>query len=337
MIQRLALYNFRSHRSYAVDFQPGMNIITGSNGCGKTTILEAIYIALTGKSWRSNFDEIIHRPITDVDNWWKIDLTVDSELRTVKYIHQQKEFIIEGKSFKRLSSQRKLPVVLFEPNDMQLLYGSPKRRRDFLDRMINVIIPNHQSDVNKFERVLRQRNNLIKQDEVRADELMVWNIQFAELSSRISERRSRFVSRLNRTLNDKYREIAGIDDAVKLQFINGAPVAQSAILRALTTARDSVTPVGAQKDDFKFIFNGKDSKLNASRGENRTTLFALLAVIVDTVRESLGQAYVLLDDVDSELDEAHRHNLYSTSSFTVDTIATTLTYSGSQCHHIEIG
>ena len=66
-------------------------------------------------------------------------------------------------------------------------------------------------------------------------------------------------------------------------------------------------------------------------------MFALLAVIVDTVRESLGQAYVLLDDVDSELDEVHRHNLYSTSSFTVDTIATTLAYSGSQCHHIEIG
>ena len=336
MIEHLELHNFRSHRELKVDFRSGMNIITGPNGCGKTTILEAIYIALVGKSWRSNFEEITHRPVTDVENWWKIDLTVNNEHRTVKYIHGQKEFILVDKSFKRLSAQRKVPVILFEPNDMQLLYGSPKRRRDFLDRMIAVVAPEHQADVNKFERVLKQRNNLIKQEFVSSDELLIWDIQFAELSSRISERRRKFVTKLNQTLNAKYCEIASMDDKVKLRFESSAPATQTDILKILQSSRDTVTPIGAQKDDFKFIFNSKDSRLNASRGENRTTLFALLAVIVDLVRNSLGKAYVLLDDVDSELDEVHRHNLYTTSSFRIDTIATTLSYNGSECNHIQL-
>lgn len=336
MISDLRVQNFRSHRDFSLTLASGMNIITGANGSGKTSLLEAIYIALVGKSWRSNFEEIIRRPVEDNSGWWRLDATIDKGQRTIKYQHKTKQFVIDDRSYGRFPSSKRLPVVLFEPNDMQLLYGSPARRREFFDRAIAVIYPEHQAEVSKFERVLRQRNNLLKQEFVRPEELMIWDIQFCELSTLISNRRRSFIKKVNETLNAKYAEISGRDDQVKLNFVAGAPLTPAELRAVLASSAGPITPAGAQKDDFKFIFNHKDSKTSASRGENRTILFALLAVIVDVVRANMGRAYVLLDDIDSELDLTHRLNLYATSSFQEDTIATTLSYDGDRYNHVQL-
>lgn len=333
---KLVVNNFRSHQHYQVEFTAGMNIITGPNGSGKTTLLEAIYVALMGKSWRSNFDEMVRQP-ADEFNWWRIDLMRDDAVRTVKYQAGAKTFIINDHSYHRFPTSQRVPVLLFEPNDMQMLYGSPSRRRDFFDRAISVLDPAHQTEVNKFARVLRQRNSLLKQDYCDPSELLVWDIQFSQLSAQISARRRRLVQLINQSIATQYQSIAGRSDTVELKFQAGAPATVEHIMTELRRSYDDVTtPVGAQKDDFEFRFNHKAAKLNASRGENRTILFALLAVIADVVRQHYPEAVILLDDIDSELDAAHRANLYATDIFQHNTIATTLSYSGSDYHHIEL-
>ena len=339
MSLKLRVQNFRSHIDYSVVLPESISIITGPNGSGKTSLMEAIYIAYSGKSWRSNFDEITHHDDDLSADWWRVDLTDDEidDNRTIKYQHGQKTFVINGKNYKRLPVSARRPVVLFEPNDMQLLYGSPSRRRQFIDRFIAQMEPAHQTELNKFERVLKQRNNLLKQDSWQPDEMAIWDIQFSALSSAISKRRRQYLQIINNVVSQKYREIAGELANVSLQFKSGAPAESSDILNRLQSSNERVTPIGAQKDDYKFVYKRGDAKTAASRGENRTIIFALLGVLTDLARQRYGQkVIILLDDIDSELDRQHRTNLYSMSSFQKNTIATTLEYSGSDHFNIDL-
>ena len=335
----LRLQNFRCHQDYQVELPSELTIITGPNGSGKTSLIEAMYLAYQGKSWRSNFDQIRRQTSHQLSDWWRVDLTdQDKETtRTIKYQSGQKSFTINDRMYCRLPLAMKVPVILFEPGDMQLLYGSPTRRRQFIDRFIAQLEPVHQRELNKFNRVLKQRNILLKQDDYSAEELMIWDIQFSDLSSTISQRRRQYLQDISEMLSVEYRQIAGSNQMVQLRFSPGAPTTSQAIMHRLTGSHDRLTTIGAQKDDYKFIFGGSEAKSVASRGENRTIIFALLSIITKLARQQYGdQVVVLLDDIDSELDHSHRVNLYDLPSFQSHTIATTLDYRGDH-HSIRLG
>lgn len=327
----LHLQNFRCHQDYQVELPSKLTIITGPNGSGKTSLVEAIYLSYQGKSWRSNFDQIRRQTGHQLSDWWRVDLTdqVKETARTIKYQLGQKSFTINDRTYCRLPLAMKVPVILFEPGDMQLLYGSPTRRRQFIDRFIAQLEPVHQRELNKFNRVLKQRNILLKQDDYSAEELMIWDIQFSDLSSTISQRRRQYLQDISEMLSVEYQQIAGSNQMVQLRFSPGAPTTSQAIMHRLTGSHDRLTTIGAQKDDYKFIFGGSEAKSVASRGENRTIIFALLSIITKLARQQYGdQVVVLLDDIDSELDYSHRINLYDLPSFQSHTIATTLDYRG---------
>ena len=327
----LRLQNFRCHQDYQVELPSELTIITGPNGSGKTSLIEAMYLAYQGKSWRSNFDQIRRQTSHQLSDWWRVDLTDQAKetTRTIKYQSGQKSFTINDRTYYRLPLVMKVPVILFEPGDMQLLYGSPTRRRQFIDRFIAQLEPVHQRELNKFNRVLKQRNILLKQDDYSAEELMIWDIQFSDLSSTISQRRRQYLQDISEMLSVEYQQIAGSNQMVQLRFSPGAPTTSQAIMHRLTGSHDRLTTIGAQKDDYKFIFGGSEAKSVASRGENRTIIFALLSIITKLARQQYGdQVVVLLDDIDSELDYNHRINLYDLPSFQSHTIATTLDYRG---------
>ena len=335
----LRLQNFRCHQDYQVELPSKLTIITGPNGSGKTSLVEAIYLAYQGKSWRSNFDQIRRQTGHQLSDWWRVDLSDQAKetTRTIKYQSGQKSFMVNDRTYCRLPLAMKVPVILFEPGDMQLLYGSPTRRRQFIDRFIAQLEPVHQRELNKFNRVLKQRNILLKQDDYSAEELMIWDIQFSDLSSTISQRRHQYLQDISEMLSVEYQQIAGSNQMVQLRFSPGAPTTSQAIMHRLTGSHDRLTTIGAQKDDYKFIFGGNEAKSVASRGENRTIIFALLSIITKLARQQHGdQVVVLLDDIDSELDYSHRINLYDLPSFQSHTIATTLDYRGDH-HSIRLG
>ncbi|TWP19632.1 DNA replication and repair protein RecF [TM7 phylum sp. oral taxon 348] len=335
----LRLQNFRCHQDYQVELPSELTIITGPNGSGKTSLIEATYLTYQGKSWRSNFDQIRRQTGHQLSDWWRVDLTDQTKetTRTIKYQSGQKSFTINDRTYYRLPQTTKVPVILFEPGDMQLLYGSPTRRRQFIDRFIAQLEPTHQRELNKFNRVLKQRNILLKQDDYSAEELMIWDIQFSDLSSTISQRRRQYLQDISEMLSAEYQQIAGSNQMVQLRFSPGAPMTSQAIMHRLTGSHDRLTTIGAQKDDYKFIFGGSEAKSVASRGENRTIIFALLSIIAKLARQQYGdRVVVLLDDIDSELDYSHRINLYDLPSFQSHTIATTLDYRGDH-HSIRLG
>lgn len=335
----LRLQNFRCHQDYQVELPSELTIITGPNGSGKTSLIEAMYLAYQGKSWRSNFDQIRRQTSHQLSDWWRVDLTDQTEktTRTIKYQSGQKSFTVNDQMYCRLPLAMKVPVILFEPGDMQLLYGSPTRRRQFIDRFIAQLEPVHQRELNKFNRVLKQRNILLKQDDYSAEELMIWDIQFSDLSSTISQRRRQYLQDISEMLSAEYQQIAGSNQMVQLRFSPGAPMTSQAIMHRLNGSHDRLTTIGAQKDDYKFIFGGSEAKSVASRGENRTIIFALLSIITKLARQQYGdQVVILLDDIDSELDYSHRINLYDLPSFQSHTVATTLDYRGDH-HSIRLG
>lgn len=341
MLKSLRIQNFRSHDDFSRNFTDGPIIITGNNGVGKTTLMEAIYIAMTGKSWRSNFREILQKNQT----WWRIDLVfTDKQTRTVKFIDNHKEFIINNKSSKTLPKNSHIPTLLFEPNDLMIIYGSPSRRREFFDRFISQIDPNFSRNLAKFERILRQRNNLLKSGFATIDNLFVWDIQFAKLSYEISRQRAEIIKLLNEKILRNYQQISGINDAsesnIKLKFISDNYETDAIIREIQSDFRSGIltTKIGAQRDDYEFIFAKKNAKTSASRGENRTFLFAILAsfaeILNDRFREKI---YILLDDVDGELDANHRKNLYEIPAFRENNLlVTTIDFKGDVKNHIKL-
>lgn len=342
MLESIRLQNFRSHRDFFAKFQPGPIVITGDNGAGKTTILEAIYLALAGKSYRSNFREIT----TKGQDWWRADLVFTDEARTIRFQGGAKEFLIGGKSTKVLPKKSRVPVLLFEPNDLMIIYGSPARRREFFDRFIAQIDPTFSAKIAKFDRILRQRNNLLKSGQASAENLFIWDLQFANLSAEISKQRAAIAGQINERINKYYDAIAGIDFAespdrhLKINFLGSQKSAREILNQIQVDFRRgfSTTKIGAQRDDYEFAFARQNVKTGASRGESRTLLFAILASFAEMINETLHrQVYILLDDVDGELDQIHRQNLYQVPIFLSNhLVATTISFTGQIANNIKL-
>ena len=140
---KLRVQNFRSHSDFMLEIGDRSTLISGKNGSGKTSLIEAIYILLQGTSFRSSDKEILKN---DGSDWFRADLKmVSGEMRTIKFESKsgkhKKTFEINNKKTSRLPGNSKIPVVLFEPDDLQLLSGSPSRRRDFMDHFLAQVFP----------------------------------------------------------------------------------------------------------------------------------------------------------------------------------------------------
>ena len=309
ILKTLRVQNFRTHSDFILEIGEKSTLISGANGSGKTSLLEAIYFSLQGTSFRSIDREILKN---DGSNWFRIDLK-DSEdnCRTITFNDavqkSKKQFIINGDKKARLSANLRVPVVLFEPDDLQLLSGSPTRRRNFLDRFLSQIFPSFQLAVLRYNKALKQRNNLLKRDNFSQDEIFPWNLMLAEYGAEIISRRCDFLELLNSKIEETYAEISGVQDKIKIEYL-GEKVSKTEILAILSKniERDKIlgyTSFGPHKHDVQFIFNGKLAQNTASRGENRSLVLALKFIETDILADlTAKRPIILLDDVFSELD-----------------------------------
>jgi DNA replication and repair protein RecF len=141
-ITKLHVQHLRSHDDFTIEFSPEVTIITGANGSGKTTLLEAIHVSLQGTSFKGSDSELLKKDAP----WWRIKTEFNTtEARIIKFDPEKttsrKQFEIDNKTTARIPVKLKYPVVLFEPEDLRLLHGSPARRRKFIDTFIIKINP----------------------------------------------------------------------------------------------------------------------------------------------------------------------------------------------------
>lgn len=313
IIKSVNLVNFRNHVSYHLECNKDTTLILGENGCGKTSVLEAIYILTRGKSFRATDSDIVKRG-TD---FYRIDLEYDTgEVCSAAYDGKVKTFTVLDKKTRRLPKKQKYPVILFLPSDLNLISGSPSRHRDYFDRIFSELSDDYSGTISKYEKALRQRNELLKSETLTNLDLFSWNLLLARFGSSIGKFRAEYTAKINQTLGNTYYSIAENHDSVSLAYhTDSLNYTEDQYLKQLELNYDrdrylGHTTFGIHKDDYEFIFNQNSADGSASRGETRSIILALKFVEADIITNTLHyKPIVLLDDVFSELDETRRRCL----------------------------
>ena len=323
IISSIKLNNFRCHGDFSYDFKKKTSVIVGENGSGKTSVLEAIYEALRGKSFRAVDSDILRRE----SDFYRIEVNFSDGERTVVAFgdldasHElKKQFLVGGKKYTRLPKKYRYPIVLFLPDDLHLLSSSPTKKRDFFDRILSELNDSYTTILNRYEKALKQRNDLLKSfadgsaEELRSV-IFSWNLLLAKYGTEIRKERQKFVSELNKRLTNTYRAIAGGDngDEVVVKYkLQGEDVSEEEYFKRLESElnRDLIlghTGFGVHRDSYEFIFNNTDADGSASRGEVRSIFLAMKFIEADLIFEKFNKRpIVLLDDVFSELDEGRQ-------------------------------
>jgi DNA replication and repair protein RecF len=318
MITSIRLQNFRSYKDASFEFEPAVNIVVGPNASGKTNLLEAVMVLARGGSFRTRDIELIQfkRP------WARLEGSFEKRSRVVKIESAGdqtiKSFVIDDKPFKRLSLERTEPVVLFEPNHLQLISRGPETRRDYIDELLERSRPHFKILSSSYRRTLAQRNALLKHGPSRAhQQLFAWNIRLSELGAQIVAARQEVIDEINKKISRDYGRIAGKRCKVELRYDCQFPVENYAS-RMLSKLEKNIeldftrgfTGSGPHREDILFFLNGQLAGATASRGETRSLLLALKIYELELIEKIRGQTPIfLLDDVFSELDGRRRRAL----------------------------
>jgi len=324
IIKSIKLNNFRCHETFSFEFKKKTSVIIGKNGSGKTSILEAIYEALRGKSFRATDLDILKRD----SEFYRVEvLFFNGEKVVVAFgelepgVMNKKQFLVGGKKYLRLPKKYRYPIVLFLPDDLHLISSSPTRKRDFFDRILSELDDSYSSILAKYEKALKQRNDLLKQCveyniEVVSQMIFSWNLLLSKYGVEIRGKREKLIKEINSRLTKTYHSIAKNDDKILINYeIFGEKIGESEYLKRLENElnRDLIlghTGFGVHRDNYNFLFNNSDADGSASRGEVRSIILALKFIEAEMIYEKTNKKpVILLDDVFSELDETRQKSL----------------------------
>lgn len=312
-INRLWLTDFRSYHRLELSLTPGLTAIRGPNGVGKTNLLEALALLATLKSFRgAPVDSLVRRG-------------AEAAFVRAEGVRDGREVLIElelakGRTRAQVNRQRlrrardllgALRVTVFAPDDLGLIKDGPARRRDFLDEVLVALDPSVDASVSELERILRQRNALLRQARGRLDEaaemtLDVWDAKLATVGEELTERRRRLVGELLGEVSDAYAVLAGEPTPVSAVYErswSGPSLAEALVDGRDDDVRRGSSQLGPHRDELRFELDGLSARSEASQGEQRTLALALRLSGHRLVTDRLGEApLLLLDDVLSELD-----------------------------------
>lgn len=313
-ITDIRLQNFRSYRDASFDVSSNVNIIVGPNASGKTNLIEAVLLLAGHDSYRASVSELISfgKP------WARLDAHTPTSIRTVKIQPKPagKTYEVDGNSYQRLASTKKIPVCLFEPDHLLILNGPPELRRKYIDNLCEQIYPAYSSNSKQYKRVLAQRNRLLKQSHPDR-QIFSWNIRLAELAGQLVTARLKLTDNLNQNIRETYRTLAGSMDKIGIEYYSSIKTEnyETNLLKKLEEKltleiERGFTLYGPHRDDLIFYLNGINSNISASRGEIRTLVLALKILEAGILENALDKKPIfLLDDVFSELDGRRRHQL----------------------------
>ena len=319
VVKSLTIKNFRNHPYLTFDFQPGMNIITGENAAGKTNIVEAIYYLSLARSFRGVEDEEL---IENGKEYAEISAIVqEGELNRKIHIvlnRGAKQVSINGKNITKLSDLSKvMNVLVFEPKDVMLFKGSPKERRNYIDINLSKKSIPYLDYISRYNKVLKDRNELLKSDKVDPVLLEANTEMLIKLSGPIVSYRQIYVKDITDILIKITRALTGVKENIEIHYKPFVEYdgefetrAKEAFKRAEETDfRRKATTIGVHREDFSVSLNGKDIATFGSQGENRMIALALKLSPYFLIDDKEKRPIVVLDDVMSELDKTHRLNL----------------------------
>jgi len=317
----LWLTDFRCYEEATLRFPPGVTVICGANAQGKTSLLEAVGWAATGKSFRGVPDSALVRSghetailRAEVVDDERVQL-LEAEIRASGRNRVQLNRNPVQRSRDLLGLMR---VTVFAPDDLQLVKGGPSGRRDYLDDLLAALSPRYDAARTDYERVLKQRNALLRgglRGEDAVGTLDVFDLQLAAAGAELARGRTKLLERLVPAVAEAYAELAGARTPITTSYeAEWAPAGldgdlQAELLDAFASHRKAevdrgVTLVGPHRDEWRLLVGGMESRTHASQGEQRTLALALRLGGHRLCGELTGSSPVLLlDDVFSELDD----------------------------------
>ena len=318
-VKTLTLKNFRNHSNTSFDFKPGLNIITGDNGIGKTNIVEAIHYLSIARSFRTQEDkDLIQEGKSRAEIFALIKEGDISRKIKVIFSDKGREIIINGKSINRVSElSRCVNVLLFEPKDVLFFKGAPKNRRNFLDINISKTSPKYLDIFSRYEKALKQRNDLLKLEDVDPLLLEANTDLLVDLSLPIIQARTKYVKDISDILIKITRALTGEETDVELHYTpfvkpdeHYLESAKEAFKSALEgDLKRKATSIGVHREDISVSLNGQNIATRGSQGENRLVALALKLSPYFLIEDKEQRPIIVLDDVMSELDQRHRLRL----------------------------
>jgi len=332
-VRRLQLVTFRSYVALEVEFPPGPQVVVGPNAAGKTNLVESLVVLGTGHSHRASLDgELIGwgadfaRVEADVVGAG-VAATDEAKLELVIARTSagggRKKALVNGVARRQGALGSTLPVVLFAPEDMLLIVGSPSGRRASIDTLVAQTVPAAAATMANYARALTQRNNLlraIRENMAAPDELRFWDQVIVEDGSQIVDWRRSTVATLAGPLAEAHSEIAPDEAPLELTYLSKETpgpdeTTRDAMRRRLAETAEKEqwngqTLVGPHRDDISFVSGARDLSGFASRGQQRTAILAFKLATLEVLHGAAGRPpLLLLDDVFSELDPQRRAHL----------------------------
>ena len=303
MIKSITLTNIRNFSNKHIEFKETNTNIYGPNGSGKTTILESIHAIATTKSHKASEEKEM---IKDGKPFGKITLIDDTHTYEMVITTLGKRVWLDKQEKKKLSNFiGHLHIVLFAPEDIDLIKGNPQFKRQFLDvSMIQLDNPYIQK-LSLYKQLLKQRNALLKRLKLNDDEtfLNVLNDQLIEVGKEIIKARENFIERLNQVFNEICQSFQLVDAKVVYRpSVHIEKYAKSIQDSKQSDILSKTTNVGPHRDDFSVSFNQSIAKQYASQGQARLLALALKMAVYTLLKQANKKVTLLLDDVLSELD-----------------------------------
>jgi len=314
-LDRLHLHEFRNYPDATLTFAPGLTALLGRNGQGKTNVLEAVAYLATMRSFRGATSEVLVRTGAD-----RAVVRAEGTRGEDRDVLIEAEITPGGRNRCQVNRQRLtrardlvgvLRVTVFTPDDLSIVKGGPQGRRDLLDTTLVSLDPRHDALQTDYERVIRQRNALLRQVGGRlspeaALTLDVWDAKLAPLGERLAEARLRLAADLEPHVRVAYHRLAAAAPDIVVAY---RPSFELGTLDRLLEAgrneevRRGTTLVGPHRDDLEVSLAGQPARSHGSQGEQRSLALALKLAAHALVTEVAGAApLLLLDDVFSELD-----------------------------------
>ena len=337
LCKKVELCNFRNAENEVVEFDSGINVLHGENAQGKTNLLEAIYYVSLGKSFRTTHDTEI---IRFGEEYASVSLDYESAdrdqnitMRMSSNARQRKAVTHNGVKITKLSELvGSFRAVLFSPDHLQMIKDGPSLRRNYLDVAISQIRPMYLHSLQKYNKILVNRNKLIKnaeEDRATFDATIdFWSTQLAHEAAIIAKARAEYVARSGEIIADFYKRMCqngDIDESPEFIYVGSAKqegelyfdieTTEKNFLRLLNDFHEreisaGATLYGIHKDDILINLNGKNTRLYSSQGQQRSLALAMKLAEGEICKMDCGEYPVFLfDDVFSELDSGRRKNL----------------------------
>ena len=347
-IEHLLLENYRNYEELTVQFENKVNVILGENAQGKTNMMESIYVLAMAKSHRTSNDK-------DLIRWDEEYAKIEGRIKKA-HSSLPMQLVISKKGKKAKCNhieQQKLSqyignmnVVMFAPEDLHIVKGSPQVRRRFIDMEIGQVSPIYLHDISQYQKILQQRNHYLRllQTKKQTDLAMleILSEQFINVAAKIVLKRYEFLHQLENWAKPIHQGISRGLETLKLEYKPSADVSESHDLSKMINVYEEkfskimnkeiergVTMFGPHRDDLLFFVNGRDVQTFGSQGQQRTTALSVKLAEIELIHTEINEyPILLLDDVLSELDDYRQSHLLNTIQGKVQTFVTTTSTDG---------